>query len=127
MKKQFNFKRFVVRERERFRFWNEIKRRPGESIQELATRTRQAAATCDFSSITDPSDEALRTRFIWSINNEAVLKALFKINADAAKIAKETVFRLIPECIQKVNKSKCCGCGKVGHLAPDCYFKNVAF
>ena len=78
MKKQFDPKRFVVKER--FRFWNEMKRRPGESIQELATHVRQAAATCDCSSITNPLDEALR--FICSINNEAVLKALFKINDD---------------------------------------------
>ena len=35
MKKQFDPKRFVVSERSRF--WNEMKRRPGESIQELAT------------------------------------------------------------------------------------------
>ena len=106
MKKQFDPKRFVVRER--FRFWIETKRRPGESIQELATtRIRQAAATCDFSTITIPLDEALRTLFICSINNETVLKALLKINADeltftrpivatetedAAKVAKETLW-----------------------------------
>ena len=76
MKKQFDPKRFLVRER--FRFWNEMKKRPGGSIQELATRIRQAAATCDFSSITDSLDDALRTRFICSINNEAILKALLK-------------------------------------------------
>ena len=85
-----------------------MQRRPGESIQELAARIRQAAATCDFASIADPLDEALRTRFICSVNNEAVLKALFKMKADeldfttaiqvaiqtedAAKVAKETVY-----------------------------------
>ena len=52
---------------------------PGETVLELAARIRQAAATCDFSTIEDPLDEALRTRFICSINNEAVLKALFKV------------------------------------------------
>ena len=106
MKKQFDPNRFVVRER--FRFWNDMKRKPGESIQELAARIRQAAATCDFTSITDPLDESLRTRFICSVNNEAMLKALLKIKADeltftraievatktkdAAKFAKETVY-----------------------------------
>ena len=80
MKKQSDPKRFVARER--FRFWSEMKRKPGESIQKLATSIRQAAATCDFAAITDPLDEALRPRLICSINNEAVLKALFKINAD---------------------------------------------
>jgi len=37
---------------------------------------------CDFASIADPLDEALCTRFICSVNNEAVLKALFKMKAD---------------------------------------------
>ena len=104
MEGQFDPKRFVIRER--FKFWSEMKRKPGESIQELVTRIRQDAAKCDFSSIVDPQDEAMRTRFICSVNNEAVLKALFKIpddeltfskaiqvalgTEDAAKIAKET-------------------------------------
>jgi len=106
MKVQFDPTRFVIRER--FKFWTSMQRRPGESIQELAARIRQAAATCDFASIADPLDEALRTRFICSVNNEAVLKALFNMKADeldfttaiqvaiqtedAAKVAKETVY-----------------------------------
>ena len=63
--------------------------------------------TCDFPSIKDPLDEAMGTKFICSINNEAVLKALFKVKddqltfakaievaieiKDAVKVAKETV------------------------------------
>jgi transposase InsO family protein len=106
MKEQFDHKRFIVRER--FKFWSDMKRKPGETIQELATRIRQDAATCDFPSIKDPQDEALRTRFICSVNNEAVLKALFRVKDDeldfakaiaiaiqteeAAKVAKETVY-----------------------------------
>ena len=106
MKEQFSPKRFIVRER--FKFWSDIKRRPGESVQELASRIRQAAITCDFPSIKNPLDEAMRTRFICSIGNEAVLKSFFKHkdgeltfakanqlaleNEDAAKVAKETVF-----------------------------------
>jgi len=83
-----------------------MQRRPGESIQELAARIRQAAATCDFASIADPLDEALRTRFICSVNSEAVLKAILKMKADELdfttaiqvaiqtedKVAKETVY-----------------------------------
>ena len=65
-----------------------MQRKPGETIQELAARIRGDAATCDFSSITDPLDEALRTRFICSVNNEAVLKALFKVKADELTFAK---------------------------------------
>jgi hypothetical protein len=106
MKKEFDPKRFVIRER--FRFWSEMKRKPGETIQELASRIRQDAATCNFRNITDAQDEALRTRFICSVNNEAVLKAIFRkedqdvtFNAavqiaieveEAAKVAKETVY-----------------------------------
>ena len=64
--------------------------------------------TCDFRSIKDPLDEALRARFICSVDNEAVLKALFKLKDDehtflkayqvaqekeeAARVVKETVY-----------------------------------
>ena len=84
-----------------------MQRRPGGSTQELAARIRQAAATCDFASTAGPLEDALRTRFICSVNTEAVLKAL-KMKADeldfttaiqvaiqtedTAKVAKETVY-----------------------------------
>ena len=58
MKKQFDPKLFIVRER--FKFWSDMQRKPGETLQKLAARTRQDAATCDFPSIEDPQDEALR-------------------------------------------------------------------
>ena len=94
MKEQFDPKLFIVRER--FKFWSDMQRKPGETLQELAARIRQDAATCDFTSIEDPQDEALRQRFICSVNNEAVLKALFKVKdtdltfARAVQIAIET-------------------------------------
>ena len=75
MKTQFDPSIYVIRER--FKYWSDMKRKPGESIPELAARIRGDAVTCDFASIQDPLDEALRTRFMCSINNEAVLKALF--------------------------------------------------
>uniref|UniRef100_A0A0L8HMH8 Uncharacterized protein n=1 Tax=Octopus bimaculoides TaxID=37653 RepID=A0A0L8HMH8_OCTBM len=106
MKEQFDPKPFIVRER--FKFWSDMQRKPGETLQELAARIRQDAATFDFPSITNPQDDVLRQRFICSVNNEAVLKALFKIKdteldfaravqvaietEDAAKVAKETVY-----------------------------------
>ena len=62
MEQQYDPKRFVVRER--FRFWSNMQRKPGETAQELAARIRHEAATCDFASIKDPQDEALRTKFI---------------------------------------------------------------
>ena len=120
MKHKFDPKRFVVRER--FKFWSEMQRKPGESVLELAARIRQAATACNFTAIKDPLDEALRTRFICSINNEAVLKALFKEDdeltfsraveiavetEDAAKVAKETVCGSKPtQSVHKVSANK---------------------
>lgn len=120
MEEQFNPKLFIVRER--FKFWSDMQRKPGETLQELAARIRQDAATCDFSSITDPQDEALRQRFICSVNNEAVLKALFKIKEedltfakavqvaieteDAARVAKETIYGSKSKPVNKVHHKK---------------------
>ena len=64
-----------------------MKRKPGKTITELASRIRQDAATCDFQSIKDPLDEALRTKFICSVDNEAVLKTLFKLKDDELKFS----------------------------------------
>jgi len=124
MKEQFDPKLFIVRER--FKFWSNMERKPGETLQELAARIRQDAATCDFPSITNPQDEALRQRFICSVNNEAVLKALFKIKdteldfatavkiavetEDAAKVAKETVYSSRSKPVNQVQTQK-----KQGH------------
>ena len=120
MKDQYDPKRFVVRER--FKFWSDMNRKPGETLQELAARIRQDATTCDFTSIKDPQDEALRTRFICSVKNEAILKALFKVKddeltftkaieiatetEDAAKVAKETVQGSLPKTVNKVKHTQ---------------------
>ena len=80
MEDQFDPKCFTMRER--FKFWSNTSCKPGEMLHELAARIRQEVAACDFTSIKDPQDEALRTRFICSVGNEAVLKALFKISDD---------------------------------------------
>ncbi|XP_033112551.1 uncharacterized protein LOC117113351 [Anneissia japonica] len=149
MKVQFDPKRFIVRER--FKFWSNMKRKPGEHVNELAARIRQKAATCDFMKIKDPLDEALRTNFMCSVNNEAVLKALFKIKdddlsftkaiqvaaevEDAAKYAKEIVYG--PSQTTSVNKLQhtktkpevkktqrtCYRCGSKQHLANVCRHK----
>ena len=97
-----------------------MRRKPGETIQELATRIRQDAVTCDFPAIKDPLDEAMRTRFISSVDNEAVLKALFRIKdnnltfakaiavavetEEAAKVVKETVYGTSSTLSSSVNK-----------------------
>ena len=148
MRAEYDPKRFVVRER--FKFWSDMSRKPGETLQELATRIRQDAATCDFASIKNPQDEALRQRFICSVNNEAVLKALFRIKddelsfakaiqtaietEDAAKVAKETMYGPASGHFKKPQLNKldtkkkifkkivCYRCGK-NHLAPDCPHK----
>ena len=67
LSKQFDPKKFVVRER--FKFYTETKRIPDESPKELAARIRSKAANCDFPSIEDPFDEAMKTCFICAINN----------------------------------------------------------
>ena len=118
MKEQFHPKRFIVRER--YKFWSDMKRKPGETIPELVARIRQDAISCDFASITKPLDEAMRTRFMCSVDNEAVLKALFKIKddelsfskaieiaidiEDAAKCAKETVYGAEMSNVSKIRK-----------------------
>ena len=120
MKEQFDPKLFIVRER--FKFWSDMQRKPGETLQELAARIRQDAATCEFTSIEDPQDEALRQRFIRSVNNEAVLKALFKVKdtdltfaravqvaietEDAARVAKETVYSSKARPVNKVHQKQ---------------------
>ena len=123
-------------------------RKPGETIPELASRIRQDAATCDFQSIKDPLDEALRTKFICLVDNEAVLKTLFKLKDDelkfsnairvaqeveeAAKVAKETVHGQPSTSVQKVyhaksktsktqeKKTACFRCGNSGHFSKTC-------
>ena len=67
MKEQFDPKLFIVCER--FKFWSDMQRKPGETLQELAAGIRQDAATCDFPLIKDPQDETLRQRFICFVNN----------------------------------------------------------
>ena len=46
------------------KFWLEMQRKPGETIQELAARIRHDAVRCDFPSIKNPQDEVMRTRFM---------------------------------------------------------------
>ena len=119
-----------------------------KEIPEMASRIRQDAATCDFQSIKDPLDEALRTKFICSVDNEAVLKTLFKLKDDelkfsnairvaqeveeAAKVAKETVHGQPFTSVQKVyhaksktsktqeKKTACFRCGNSGHFSKAC-------
>ena len=128
MAEQFDPKRFVVRER--FKFWSDMKRKPGETIPELASRIRQDAATCDFQSIKDPLDEALRTKFICSVDNEAVLKTLFKLKDDELKFSNAIRVAQEVEEAAKVAKSKtsktqekktaCFRCGNSGHFSKAC-------
>ena len=120
MKEQFDPKLFVVREG--FKSWSDMQRKTGETLRELAARIRQDAATCAFPSIKDPQNKAVRQRFICSVNNEAVLKALFKIKdteltfaravevaietEDAARVAKETVYGSKARPVNKVHQNK---------------------
>ena len=88
MQNQFDSKRFIVQER--FKYWSDVKHKPGETPQELAARLHQQAVTCDFASIKDPQNEALRTKFICSIAFCKAVEVAVETE-DVAKAAKETV------------------------------------
>ena len=60
--------------------------------------------TCDFPSICDPHDEAMWTRFICSMNNEAVLKVLFKHKEGDLTFTKEVAAAVEMEEAAKVAK-----------------------
>ena len=61
MEERFDPKLFIVRKR--FKFWSDMQRKPGETLQELAARICQEAVTCDFPSIEHPQDKALPQRY----------------------------------------------------------------
>ena len=65
MDSEFDSKHSIIRGR--FKFLSDMQRRPGETLHELTARIRKDASTCDFESVADPQDEALRQRFICSI------------------------------------------------------------
>ena len=62
MMTQFDPIRFIVRER--YKFWSDLALKPGETIPESADRIQRDAVTCDFATITDPLDEALRSQTV---------------------------------------------------------------
>ena len=78
--------------------------------------------TCDFESIKDPLDQVLRTRFICTVNNEAILKTLFGVKdgelafvrtiqivqetKEAAGVAKETVYVKTSKPVHKAEQPK---------------------
>ena len=119
MSQHYDPTKFTVRER--YKFWSSIKRKPGETPTELAARVRQMATTWDFSAIKNPLDETMRTCFICAINNEAVLKSVFRKPEEkltfskavdiateveeAAKTAKAQVYSK-PEKVHKIQSKK---------------------
>ena len=122
MAEQFDPKRFVVRER--FKFWADMKRKPGETIPELASRIRQDAATCDFQSIKDPLDDH-------ELKFSNAIRVAQEVE-EAAKVAKETVHGQPSTSVQKVyhaksktsktqeKKTACFRCGNSGHFSKAC-------
>ena len=119
MSQHYDPTKFTVRER--YKVWSSIKRKPGETPTELAARVRQMATTCDFPAIKNPLDKAMRTCFICAINNEAVLKSVFREPVEkltfskavdiateleeAAKTAKAQVYSK-PEEVHKIQTKK---------------------
>ena len=89
-----------------------MKRKPGQTISELASRIRQDAATCDFQSIKDPLDEALRTNNAIRVAQEV---------EEAAKVAKETVHSQKSKTSKtQEKKTACFRCGNSGHFSKAC-------
>ena len=80
MEEQYDPRQFV--DQERCNFWLIKKCQPGETVHELAARTRQAATICDFASMKDIQEEAMQMLFVCCVSNEAVLKAFFKVDAE---------------------------------------------
>ena len=151
MNNQYSPKRYEIRER--YNYWTDVHRKPGETVRELATRIRQLASRCDFSSIKDPLEEALRSRFISAVNNEAVLKNLFQSGAsltfqdavdkateieEAARAAKAQLQRAPDVSVKSISskghkhsksKSKakttqCYACGSKEHSKASCKHKD---
>ena len=86
MSSHYDPTQFTVRKRSKF--WSTIKRKPGETPTELAARVRQMATTCDFSAIKNLLDEVMRTCFICAINNEDILKSVFREKEEKLTFAK---------------------------------------
>ena len=113
MSNHYDLTQFTVRER--YKFWSTIKRKPGETPTELAARVRQMATTCHFPAIKNPLDEEMRACFICAINNEAILKSVFRekeekltfataveIATEVAKTAKAQVYSK-PDDVQMIH------------------------
>ena len=99
---QYKAKLFVIPER--YKFWGDLSKKRNESVTELAARIQQDAVTCDFGSITDFQDDAMCTRFICSVNEEAILKAIFKEKGDELTFSKAINIALEIEEANKVAK-----------------------
>ena len=84
-----------------------MQHKPEETVPELTARIWQEAAKCDFDAIKDPQDEAMRTRFICSIGNEAVLKAIFKVSDEELTFSKAVKIAQDTEYAAKAAKMQC--------------------
>ena len=110
MDEQYELRKFIVQER--FRFWSQKQFKRRETVPELAARIRQDAAKCGFDESKDPQDEAMRTRFICFIGNEAVLKVIFKLSEEELKFSKAVkIFQDTEDAAEAVNE-QCYGSGQ---------------
>ena len=104
MKGQFNPVCYIIRKR--FKFWSAVDRKPGKPVLDIAAPIHHDTVKCDFPSICDPQDEAMRTRFMCSVNNVAVLKALFKHKEGDLTFTKEVAAAVEMEKAAKVAKRR---------------------
>ena len=89
MKANFEDEEFLIRERHKF--WLSMGRKSGETIPQLASRIEEDGSTCDFRSVTNCQDESYRTRFLCSLENKSLLRAIFNQEALASKTFHELV------------------------------------
>ena len=108
MAEQFDPKLFVIRER--YKFWSDLKRKPGETITQLAARIRQDASTGEFSAI-DPPPPPPRRCYVYtlcSMQTEAFLKAVFKEKERYLTFAKAIQIAIEIEEATKLAKENVC-------------------
>ena len=71
-----------------------------------ATRVREMATTCDFPTIKNPLDKAMRTCLICAINNEAILKSVLREREEKLTFAKAVEIATELEALSKTAKAQ---------------------
>ncbi|KII71792.1 hypothetical protein RF11_05544 [Thelohanellus kitauei] len=105
----------------RAKFYTELRRRQEQTIQELAVRVRTKANTCDFASIVDPLDEALKTIFICAQRRgKASRTARVQLATETQEISKVDKPNKFKNTGAKEPRGVCYTCGRTGRMRHSC-------